>query len=119
MTLVVAFWPSYTAWALARMKGAQRWTLVASRGRASQSSSERREPAELFLAPEAWDDWGKTKSALSPRLDTELPPEARAPCPSAIMVTTAAMPMVIPTTVSPARSLLRRTMRRAMKNEDR
>ncbi len=34
--------------------------LVASRGRASQSSSERREPTALFLAPEEWDDWGKT-----------------------------------------------------------
>src|SRR5262245_11119655 len=92
--------------------------LEACRGRASQSSSLRREPAMLLRAPEGRDDCGMTKSTLAPRLATELDTLDRAPWPSAIMVTTAAIPMVMPMTVSPARSLFRRTIRSAMTSED-
>src|SRR4051812_31665390 len=59
------------------------------------------------------------KSTLSPRLETVLATLERTPWPSAIMVTTAAMPMVMPMTVSPARSLLRWTIRSAIRIEER
>src|SRR6185436_5995629 len=100
------------------MKGEQRRTLVESRTSASQSSSLRREPRLLFLAPEVRGERGKMISAFEPRLCTWFATDDRAPWPSAIIVTTAAMPMVIPMIVSDARSLFRRTMRSAMRIEE-
>ena len=56
--------------------------------------------------------------ASPPRVVLDFPDtELRAPLPSAIIVTTAAMPIVMPMTVSPARSLLRWTMRSAIQIE--
>src|SRR5262249_1800442 len=97
------------------MKGEQRRMLVDSRGSASQSSSLRREPTLLFLAPEVRGERGKMISAFDPRLCTWFATDARAPWPSAIIVTTAAMPIVIPVIVSDGRSLFRRTIRSAMR----
>src|SRR5689334_847143 len=100
------------------MKGEQRRTLVDSRTSASQSSSFRREPTLLFLAPEVRGERGKMMSAFEPRLCTWFATDERAPWPSAIIVTTAAMPIVIPMIVSEARSLFRRTMRSAIRMEE-
>ena len=119
MMLGLAFWPSKITCPVARMNGAASLMLVDSRTSASASSSDRREPPAADFAPDGRAERMKTMSEFEPRFAICSLTAERAPWPRPVTVTTAATPIVMPRTVSAARSVLRRTARSAMTIADR
>src|SRR5580692_7631915 len=91
-------------------------TLTSSRLIASPSSSLRRGPAPFAArAPDARARSGQMMMKFEPIDWIWEETLSRAPAPSAVTVTTAVTPMRIPSTVSEARSTLRRMARKAMR----
>ena len=103
-----------TTCTLALMVGAIAATVGISRRIAAPSSSliEPSEPC-AFRAPPIDEPAGTTISRLAPSVESDFCIRSWAPAPSALVVTTEAMPMRMPSAVSDARSLARPSARSA------
>ncbi len=106
MSVVCAFLSPKTTWPCVWRNGATPETLTASRAMARPSASVSR-PTPLLRAPDAWTGCGHTKRPLAAKLSISPPIWSDVLVPSAVTMTTAVMPMKIPSTVSAARVRLR------------